>query len=49
MSLFHPTTSRLLRTSTACSPAAAMPGGEIELHGTHLDPSESQLPHASIG
>jgi sugar lactone lactonase YvrE len=30
-------------------PPAAMPGGEVELQGTHLDPVEGHLPHASIG
>lgn len=48
MSLFRPTSpdaphlNRLL-------PSAAMPGGEIELQGIHLDPGGSRLPHASIG
>jgi sugar lactone lactonase YvrE len=31
------------------SPPAAMPGGEVELHGTHLDPGSSRIPHATIG
>jgi len=31
------------------SPPAAMPGGEIEVHGTHLDPYNLELPSASIG
>lgn len=26
-----------------------MPGGEVELHGTHLDPSGNRMPHATIG
>jgi streptogramin lyase len=26
-----------------------MPGGEIDLHGTHLDPAERCMPHATIG
>jgi sugar lactone lactonase YvrE len=26
-----------------------MPGGEVELHGTHLDPGGSRIPHATIG
>jgi sugar lactone lactonase YvrE len=31
------------------SPPAAMPGGEIEVHGTHLAPHNAELPSASIG
>jgi hypothetical protein len=31
------------------SPPAAMPGGEIEVHGSHLAPHEADLPHATIG
>jgi sugar lactone lactonase YvrE len=30
-------------------PPAAMPGGEVELRGTHLDPGGSRMPHATIG
>jgi len=48
MSLFHansPDAPYLSRTF----PSASMPGGEIELHGTHLDPVASRLPLASIG
>jgi sugar lactone lactonase YvrE len=26
-----------------------MPGGEVEVHGTHLDPGGHRIPHASIG
>ena len=26
-----------------------MPGGEIDLHGTHLDPAGHRMPHATIG
>ena len=31
------------------SPIAAMPGGEIDIHGQHLDPLGSHIPHATIG
>jgi hypothetical protein len=31
------------------SPPAALPGGTIELHGTHLDPAGNRVPHATIG
>ena len=31
------------------TPPAAMPGGEIEIHGTHLGPHNSELPTASLG
>jgi hypothetical protein len=47
MSLFHPNhadTPHLDRIS----PAAAMPGGEVQLHGAQLGPS-NKLPHATIG
>jgi sugar lactone lactonase YvrE len=30
-------------------PPAAMPGGEIEVHGTHLGPHKADLPTVSIG
>ncbi len=30
-------------------PPAALPGGTIELHGTHLDPTGNHVPHATIG
>jgi sugar lactone lactonase YvrE len=30
-------------------PLAAMPGGEVDLHGTSLSPSGSEIPHATIG
>lgn len=26
-----------------------MPGGEFQLHGTHLDPSGNRMPHATVG
>ena len=32
---------------TQIHPPAAMPGGEIELHGTHLGPYQSKLPHVT--
>jgi len=47
MSLFHPTSPDAPHLNRML-PHAAMPGGEIELYGTHLDPSESRVPHASI-
>jgi hypothetical protein len=31
------------------APETAMPGGEVEVHGTHLDPIASRLPRATIG
>jgi sugar lactone lactonase YvrE len=31
------------------TPIAAMPGGEIDVHGQHLDPQGAHLPHATIG
>jgi sugar lactone lactonase YvrE len=31
------------------SPPAALPGGTIDLHGTHLDPAGPRIPHATIG
>lgn len=48
MSLFHPTSADAPHLNRALPPAA-MPGGEIEIEGTHLDPVGSRLPHASIG
>ena len=30
-------------------PAAAMPGGEVEVYGQHLDPVASKLPRAAVG
>ncbi|HTH53371.1 MAG TPA: hypothetical protein VL495_05440 [Edaphobacter sp.] len=48
MSLFHSTSTEAPHLNSL-QPSAAMPGGEIELEGTHLDPAEGKLPHASIG
>ncbi|HTF65952.1 MAG TPA: hypothetical protein VK638_25010 [Edaphobacter sp.] len=48
MSLFHPISADGPHLNRI-HPPAAMPGGEIELQGTHLDPAGSRLPHASIG
>ena len=31
------------------TPPAALPGGTIELHGTHLDATGTRIPHATIG
>jgi sugar lactone lactonase YvrE len=31
------------------TPIAAMPGGEIDIHGQHLDPKGAQIPRATIG
>jgi sugar lactone lactonase YvrE len=31
------------------APPAAMPGGQVEVHGAHLDPIASKLPRASVG
>lgn len=48
MSLFHPSSADAPHLNRMLPPAA-MPGGEVELRGTHLDPTGSRLPHASIG
>ena len=48
MSLFS-SSSPLSPHITRISPPAAMPGGEIDLHGTHLDPEGRRMPHATIG
>lgn len=48
MSLFHTPSSHAPHI-TRISPPAAMPGGEVELHGTYLDPGGSRIPHATIG
>jgi hypothetical protein len=31
------------------TPSAAMPGGEVDLHGDHLNPNGTKLPHATLG
>jgi sugar lactone lactonase YvrE len=31
------------------TPIAAMPGGEIDVHGQHLNPQGAHIPHATIG
>jgi sugar lactone lactonase YvrE len=31
------------------TPAAVMPGGEIDVHGSHLAPQNAQIPHATVG
>ena len=31
------------------SPPAALPGGEIDVHGSNLAPQNAQIPHATIG
>jgi hypothetical protein len=31
------------------TPPAAMPGGEVEVHGAHLDPAGARVPHATLG
>ncbi len=38
----HPHLARLI-------PAAAMPGGEVEVHGEHLEPHRAGIPRATIG
>jgi sugar lactone lactonase YvrE len=48
MSLFHATPADAPHLNRIL-PSAAMPGGEVELYGTHLDPAGSRIPHASIG
>jgi len=48
MSLFNSTSANAPRLNRI-APPAAMPGGEVELVGTHLDPGSNRLPHASIG
>lgn len=48
MNLFHSASAEAPQLNRI-QPPAAMPGGEVELQGLHLDPVGSQLPHASIG
>jgi DNA-binding beta-propeller fold protein YncE len=48
MSLFHSTSAEAPHL-TRVLPTAAMPGGELEVVGTHLDPAGSRTPHATIG
>jgi sugar lactone lactonase YvrE len=48
MSLFG-TPSATAPHITSINPIAAMPGGEVELYGTHLDPGSNRMPHAKIG
>jgi len=48
MSLFNSTSAHAPHLN-AITPPAAMPGGEVELIGTHLDPGGHRIPHASIG
>ncbi|QNI36324.1 SMP-30/gluconolactonase/LRE family protein [Edaphobacter albus] len=48
MSLFHSNSANAPHLDQT-SPLAAMPGGELEVRGAHLDPQENRLPHASIG
>jgi hypothetical protein len=31
------------------APAAAMPGGEVDVHGSHLEPLSAHIPHATLG
>jgi len=45
MSLFHPNAPHL----ATLQPNAAMPGGEVALHGERLGPLEGQLPTAQLG
>ena len=48
MSLFNSTSAHSPQLNRV-TPPAAMPGGEVEVHGTHLDPGGHRIPHASIG
>jgi sugar lactone lactonase YvrE len=48
MSLFNSNSAHAPHLSSI-APPAAMPGGEVELVGTRLDPGGHRLPHASIG
>jgi DNA-binding beta-propeller fold protein YncE len=48
MSLFHPTSENAPQLNRI-QPPAAMPGGEIEVEGNHLEPLGVRMPHASIG
>ncbi|MEG9434574.1 gluconolaconase [Edaphobacter sp. HDX4] len=48
MSLFHPTSENAPQLNRV-QPPAAMPGGEIEVEGNHLEPVGVRMPHASIG
>lgn len=48
MSLFNSNSAHAPHLNSI-APPAAMPGGEVELLGTRLDPGGHRLPHASIG
>lgn len=48
MSLFNSNSAHAPHLNNI-APPAAMPGGEVELVGTRLDPGGHRLPHASIG
>ncbi len=48
MSIFSSVSANAPRI-TRLSPTAVMPGGEVELRGSHLDPGGHRLPHATIG
>jgi len=48
MSFFGTASANAPRLAST-SPIAAMPGGEIEVHGTQLDPAGGRMPHATIG
>lgn len=48
MSFFHPNSADAPHLNNIV-PSAAMPGGEVEVRGVHLDPAGSRLPYASIG
>ena len=48
MSLFHPSTAAAPHLERII-PSAAMPGGEVEVHGSNLDPVGPSIPRATIG
>lgn len=48
-SLLHHDTPHTLPHLDHISPPAAMPGGQIDVVGSNLDPCASHLPHATIG
>jgi len=48
-SLLHAEASPTAPHLDRLAPPAAMPGGEVEVHGLHLDPLASRLPRAAVG
>jgi sugar lactone lactonase YvrE len=48
-SLLHADVSPTAPHLDRLAPPAAMPGGEVDVHGLHLDPIASRLPPATVG